>query len=322
MSKILILTPLPQYGDNIESLDSYNYVVTFFIKKYLERLGNQCTVVAAEDAFTVKHVSKSNYATFKRLVEDPGLLQTHDAVIILGIKSLRSCDYRIIDLLKTKGKTKVLELDETARRPNLEFTCMFMVPGEETVDTRFIGQGVDLDYLYPEKSDSTLVVHVDHPWTASSRADYFDRVQEKLRELVESNVYKKYGFNDLEIIYHTIPVTDISTIDNSLIPPNVPFTELAKIYRQSHIAFISHAESMGNYPLELAATGATVILPANKSVPNAVMALIKFEDINIDNFWGTILAGLKETQEENIKRAKEFSYENVAKRIMQILGEL
>lgn len=319
MNKILLLTPLSDYTDDILLCNSFNSVMTFFIKKYLEKLGNHCKVVAVEDAFTIKRVTKSNYTTFKRLVEDPGLLNKYDTVIVLGIKSLRSCDQRIIDLLKTKGKKRVLELDETGKRVHTDFTCIFMIPEVDTSDTKFIGQGVDLDYLYSEKSDTTLVVHVDHPWP--TRAEYFDQIQEKLQELVKSQIYKNYGFTDLEIIYHTVPVTDVASINNTLVPPNVSFPELAEIYRKVHVGFISHAETMGNYPLELAATGATVVLPNAKGVPSSVMALTKHYIIDIENFWDTVLTNLDSTNKENLERAKAFSYECVAKRIIKILGE-
>jgi hypothetical protein len=319
MKKILLLLPLYSYVNDITKCDNYNSVIAFFFKKYLEKKGYYCTVVPMEDTFTMKGQSKSNYSTYKRLIEDTKLIDTHDVVIILGIKSLRNCDERIINSLKNKGKQNVLELDETSNRADPNFSCIFMMGEKTEENSHFVGQGVDLEFLYPDKSNSILTVHIDHPWP--SRVQYFEIIQQKLLELQENQIYKKYGFNELEIMYHTIQITDIKSINENLIPPNISFLELSKIYRKTHVGFISHRETMGNYPLEMAATGATVILPYRKAVPGAVMSLIKFYDINMPDFWETVLINLKNTSDENVEKSKEFSYESVTNRISKILGD-
>ena len=185
MKKFLLLTPLPEYQDDINLCNSFNSVMTFFLKKYLEKAGCDCKVIPTEDAFTIKHASKSNYHTFKRLIEDTGVLDEFTYVVILGIKSLRSCDPRILHILKNNVKGRLFELDETGKRSNSEFVCIYMIPADETDNTKFIGQGVDLDFLYPDKQPNILSIHVDHAWPA--RAEYFDRIREQLTELVESN---------------------------------------------------------------------------------------------------------------------------------------
>lgn len=317
MKKILLLAPLADYHNDINLCNSYNSVMTFFLKKYLERAGCDCKVIATEDALTIKRVSKSNYTTFKRLVEDNNILNEYKYVVILGIKSLRSCDPRILNILKNNVKGRVFELDETGKRANPEFTCVYMVPADETDNAKFMGQGVDLDFLYPVKQPNILIVHIDHAWP--TRAEYFDQIRERLKELVESKIYKTYGFQSVDIIYHTVPVSDITQINNSTKTPGVPFPELAEIYRKVNVGFISHAETMGNYPLEIAATGATVILPDARGVPKSVMHLVKFYRSDIDNFWNTVLSNLAQTQNENIEMAKNFSYEKVADRLINII---
>ena len=319
MKKFLLLTPLPEYQDDINLCNSFNSVMTFFLKKYLEKAGCDCKVIPTEDAFTIKHASKSNYHTFKRLIEDTGVLDEFTYVVILGIKSLRSCDPRILHILKNNVKGRLFELDETGKRSNSEFVCIYMIPADETDNTKFIGQGVDLDFLYPDKQPNILSIHVDHAWPA--RAEYFDRIREQLTELVESQIYKAYGFESVEILFHTVPVDDIALINNTVITPGIPFPQLAEIYRKVNVGFVSHAETMGNYPLEIAAAGGTVILPDSKSLPGAVKALVKFYTSDIDNFWHTVLSNLMQTQEQNILLAKNFSYEKVVNRLITITGD-
>lgn len=293
--------------------------MTFFLKKYIEKAGYECKIIPTEDAFTRKQISKSNYQTFQRLIEDTGVLDEFTHIVILGIKSLRSCDPRILNVLRNNVQGQVFELDETGKRVNADFVTIYMIPAEETDNTRFIGQGVDLDFLYPAKQPNILSIHVDHAWP--TRAEYFEQIRERLLELVESKIYKTYGFESVEILYHTIRVDDITLINNTVSTPGVPFPELAAIYRKVNVGFISHAETMGNYPLEIAAAGGTVILPVSKGVPGSVMALIKFYTIDIDNFWHTILSNLTQTLEQNTLLAKNFSYEKVAERLTHLTGD-
>lgn len=317
MKKILLLLPLDSFIDDISECNNYNTVVAFFFKKYLEKKGYHCKVVPMEDSFTRKGHSKSNYSTYKRLLEDTELIDTYDVVIVLGIKSLRNCDEGIINSLKTKGQQNVLELDETSSRAHPDFTCIFMMGPKILENSHFVGQGVDLEHLYPDKSNSILTLHIDHPWPW--RSQYFETIQQRLFELQENQIYKKYGFDELEIIYHTIPVTDIKSINDNLTPPDISFLELSKIYRKTHVAFISHRETMGSYHLEMAATGATVISPSRKALPGETRNLVLLTPINISDFWETVLMNLENTSNENIEKSKEFSYESVINRISEII---
>lgn len=318
MKKFLLLTPLSDYQDDINLCNSFNSVMTFFLKKYIEKAGYECRIIPTEDAFTRKQISKSNYQTFQRLIEDTGVLDEFTQIVILGIKSLRSCDPRILNVLNNV-KGQIFELDETGRRANSDFVTIYMIPAEETDHTRFIGQGVDLDFLYPDKQSDILSIHVDHAWP--TRAEYFEQIRSKLAELVESKIYKEYGFKSVEILFHTIRIDDITLINNTVNTADVPFPELATIYRKVNVGFISHAETMGNYPLEIAAAGGTVILPRSKGVPRSVMALIKFYPIDIDKFWHTILSNLTQTLEQNTLLAKNVSYEKVAERLIHLTGD-
>lgn len=314
--KVLLLAPLDNYVDDINCCNSYNSVMAFFLKKYLKKYDVDVELIPVADSFTRKQISKSNFRTFKKLILDTNLLETFDKIIILGIKSLRSIHPKVLEEI-LKCKDKIFELDETAKRRSEDFTTLFMVGDEEYTNAKFIGQGVDLDFLYPEQSHKELVIHVDHPWYTG--VHYFDLIYEKNLQLIKEEIFKKYGFESVKFIYHTEEIEDISKINSLTNPQNVSFLKLSEIYRKTHVGFISHPESMGNYPLELAACGAVVVLPNNNAIPGFIKNQINWVSIGQENFWDYIFLNLDEIQKSNQQKAIKFSYDAVVERIINII---
>lgn len=319
MKNLLVMSSSYDYSDDINECKSFTPVLSNFLHKYLAKNSYKSEVLCMLDSFRHKRFSVSNYETFKKIVIDTDVLKEYDNILIVGINPLKKCDPRIIEYLKSNVKGKILAIDETTRRPpGLPFICAFMIRDDESDLCKFIGQGVDLDYLYPDQNGSKLVIHIDHAYP--SAVEYFDKIKKVLQKLLEYKFYENYGYESVKIIFHDEKINSLEQLHNNQENNIISFPKLAKIYRSSHIAFVSHMESMGTYPLEMSACGAVVIIPDTLAVKKQVLDQISYVDLDEQFDWNDLLRGLENIKEKNREKSKYFSFDTVIQRIDKILG--
>jgi hypothetical protein len=190
-----------------------------------------------------------------------------------------------------------------------------MMPEEESHNQIHIGPLFNEEYLYPEKQYENLILHIDHHYPG--RWDWSENIKKLITDL-EKNEFFKENWNNYEVYYHTKKLNSIDDFDYYNPPHSIPFSELSKIYRQAHIGFVSHRETLGMYPIEMAATGA-MLATTRKIVKPSMFNY--FNHVNYrEDFWNTILPLINSEQEqENVKKISDCSYSIGVDKILPFL---
>jgi hypothetical protein len=129
------------------------------------------------------------------------------------------------------------------------------------------GVSVANDIFVPNQnfSDGIFKVHVDHNYVGVDNS--FKEIKVFLQDL-ESKVQRDSYWKNLEVYYHdsVCDINDLGHFDFN----NLDILSLAKIYSQCHLSFISHRESLGQYPLEMLSSGAGVVLLNDKFLKDSI----------------------------------------------------
>jgi hypothetical protein len=154
--------------------------------------------------------------------------------------------------------------------------------GPEEANFINAGLAIPTDIFYPQQIVNNRVykVHVDHNYPGV--ANCFSEIKQVLHGL-ENRIQEHPDWDKLEVIYHTLP-TKIDNIGH-FETTNICINNLSKIYGQCHLAFLSHRESLGQYPFELCASGVNVIILKKNLLSGDVMKdATAVHRISVDEF--------------------------------------
>lgn len=295
-NRVLIFAHTDRYIDNLDHCQTFNQVFTYQIKHSLERQGYQCLVIAAEDWLGVKKQKKSYYDRFVSAV-DQSLFSRFNHALFVGAIPLKIVDPRIVAHVKENISGFVGEFNEYIRNPRTDH-LFYANPESEQSNCTWIGPMYDAQHLYPEQPEDRLIIHIDHHFPG--RWDASQRIKELIQELPDHPIFKS-RWRELEVWYHSRRVDNIDDWDFYDRPPDIAFSKLSAIYRQSHIGFISHRETLGMYPIELAAAGALVVLLNDQFLSGEMKQLITTQP-DADDFWDQVLPQISAEQAQ--KRSK------------------
>ena len=314
MKNMLIIVHSDHYEDSLTSCKNYDEVAAFFIAKFLRTHGYTVQVVPGQRWLGTKKIAKSTMRSFDNHFDKQLVNQYHN-VMFVGAVPLKICSPQIVDWFKKHVKGLMIEFGEYRRgaKRDLQFFCL---PGDETTTDYCVGPMYDGSSLYPDKQYSKLVLHIDHH--LPGRGDCHLQIIEKIKELSQNQMFKDC-WNGYELYYHGIKLNNIEDLDFYNKPPNIPFANLSAIYRKTHVGFLSHRETMGLYPVELAACGSVVAVFSPEFMPPSMYDIITVE-FDSDDFWDKVLTNISPQYSAQIQqRMLPYSYEQgVAKMVKTI----
>jgi len=313
IKNLLIISHSNYVNDNLNECKSFSTVLSCNLKKEFVKKGIDCHAVPGESWMGIKGQLKSTWDNFDKNF-NKNLLKSYNNILLVGAIPLKGVHPTIIDFFKKNVKGMFGAVSEWKREAPRD-ALFFMMPDEESHNQIHIGPMFNEDYLYPEKQYKKLILHIDHHYPG--RWDWSDTIK-KLIIGLEHNEFFKNNWNGYELYYHSKKLDSINDFDYYNPPPNISFSELAKIYRQSHIGFVSHRETLGMYPIEMAATGA-MLATTRKIAKPSMFDYYNHIDYQ-ERFWDAILPLINPEQEqENVKKISRCSYRIGVDKILPFL---
>lgn len=238
------------------------------------------------------------------------VISDYNHLLVCGINSMKRFTATSIARLNSKINGSLFQIDDSNFNEGRNFVTLAHYikkshPSNHSID---LGLAVDTDtFVLGEKNLSgEFCVHVDHRWIKTSRLDGFLEIRKAISNL-RSIVENSKRWNSLKIIYHTDVIKDLDKL-GTYDPENVDMETLAEIYASTHLAFVSHAETLGQYPLEMLSAGASVVMH-RKFIPKETRNLYKFYDINDFDPGGFLEEVNLNTFVDNRLEAQRFAYD-------------
>lgn len=207
-------------------------------------------------------------------------ISDYENLLVCGVNSMKRFTAAAIARLRSKIKKSIFQIDDSNFNEGRDFvTLAHYIKKSHSCDHSIdLGLAVDTDTFALGKKNLSgeFFIHVDHRWTKTPRLHGFDVIKSTIAN-IKSVIKDSERWQDIKVIYHTDEITDIAKI-GTYDPKNTSIDELASIYSKTHLAFVSHAETLGQYPLEMLSSGASVIMH-RKFIPKETRNLYQFCDI-------------------------------------------
>jgi hypothetical protein len=208
--------------------------------------------------------SESSYNVIK-LNNYPDNNDFFDLIILCGVRSIIKNN---LDAKKLKKSCKYLaDMGDSGLDPrtNIEDLYFYFLPTDKKLYKHYyyLPKFIDEEHLYPEQSsDKLLTIFIDH----------YKHQNDKEIKISHDSIFKvfeiiKNSNFPLRVFYQTSDGIIINPKEPE-IPKNnlkqnykiLPFEEIAKYYRQTHIFFPTHRETQGMVAHEMGACGAITLL--------------------------------------------------------------
>ena len=185
-------------------------------------------------------------------------------------------------------------------------------------NNHYIGWAADPDLLYPEQDPNELRVLIDHCYYKSGQPDYTEALTKQAVMFKSTGAWKKHWRSmrvrrlingGAEDVYANDAM--LKTFDRK----HVPFPEIAREYRKTHVFVCTHKESVGLTCLEAAYCGAIVAVPNGFLYDDrlATVRHIKFDGDQIP--WPEVLDAIDIKLSAEVARAQ--SWERVVDRMLR-----
>ena len=327
MEKIDLLVLYPCEKTVLNSMDkisSYNEMRSFFLHESIEKIKSKKTHVVhacLSEFWHKKSKEKFDKLTTELAHQEIDVATVNNMIFctIGGYKSFRGdSKQKLIDTVK--GKT--LKLDDYEVRlagHNRLCTVGHFQKGYCDPEEFLLGGLTVASHVFVPKqnfSDRILRIHVDHNF--QDRETVFEKIKEILYE-IESKIKNHCFWKDLEIYYHS-QKESIERLGHFNFT-NIPLSSLANLYGSCHVGFMSHRETLGQYPLELLSCGANVIGDPVNHLPKEVSQQFAITDINNFSIDEVIDP---EYIERNIminrEKVLKFDFDNYSRKIFNFIG--
>jgi hypothetical protein len=217
-----------------------------------------------QDIFYKVLVNEGSYNVTK-LHDYPKNNDFFDLIILCGIRSIIKNN---LDAKRLKNSCKYLaDMGDSGLDPrtNVEDLYFYFLPSDKKLykHYHYLPKFVDEEYLYSEQSNEKLLTifidHYKHQNDKEIKISY-DAIF-KVFEIIKNSNFP------LKVFYQTSAGVIINPHEPE-IPKNnlkqnykiLPFTEIAKYYRKTHIFFPTHRETQGMVAHEIGACGAITLL--------------------------------------------------------------
>jgi hypothetical protein len=318
--RLLVIGPDIQ---DIRRVKNFTGIYAFYLMRELRRRGVELHFVNAKAPDMLEHLARVDG-------------RDCDHCLALGLRWFTHQVPGCAATMKTKVKGAVTQLHDGIVHEHLAplmrgVDCTFMFRNDRTRvrdwirycnSYHYIGWAADHDYLYPEQSSSELRILLDHPYYKSGQPDITEALTVDATMFAHTGGWMEY-FNSVKVRRLVNGGAEDVTIDD---PPlkvferlHVPFPDIAREYRRTHVYMVTHKESVGLTCLELGMCGALVVAPAGMIYPDRLNTVrhILFEGVRAP--WGRILEAIDITTSAVYARIQ--TWEMVAERMLEWFRE-
>jgi hypothetical protein len=318
--KLLIVGPDMQ---DIRRVKNFTGVQAFYIARELRKRGVELHFVKAKHPDPLRHLSDIDG-------------QDCDHALALGLRWFTHQPAGCSAILKTKVKGAVTQLHDGVVHEHLaplmnSVDCTFMFRDDRARmrdwDRRyastyhFIGWAADPDLLYPEQSKTELRILLDHPYYKSGQPDITEAVTK------DATMFADLG--PWDGLYRNVRVRrlinggaeDVTIAD----PPlkmfdrqHVPFPDIAREYRKTHVYCVTHKESVGLTCLELALCGALVVAPVGMIYQDRLDTVRHVLYDGVRTPWSEVLGEINVAASVELARVQ--TWERVVDRMLSWFG--
>lgn len=329
--KIDLLIVIPCDYDSLNSLDSvtnYPEMKCYFFLEALKSLNldKNIRIISMPTAWTEK--SKNKFFEFKYLLKLKNIDLTNVRHVLFAglgaLKQWRPSKKRTVqnslDLLEKNVNGNIFKWEDTNIRgySNTKIYTIGHFTNSSSSTENYFEAGLCVAKLFKPQQDwdsKTLKIHIDHD--LPGRHNSFKIIKQiiaTIQDRIDTHPY----WEDLEIFYHDKPckIEDIGHDKYG----KIKITELSEIYGKTHISFMSHKETLGQYPLEMLSSGATVIT-SPKYFPFDHKKFFDIIDINKEVNYDNLLdkVWLQENSIKNLEKIKELTFEKFAEKVINFI---
>lgn len=256
-----------------------------------------------------------------------------DHALALGLRWFTHQPEGCATILKTKVAGAVTQLHDglvhdylVPWMANVDCTFTFRDDSTRTRDWaryadryHYIGWAADPEVLYPEQSASQLAVLLDHAFYKGGQPDITEAVTVDATMFGHCTLWRDKPIKVRRLVNGG--AEDVTIND----PPlkvfqreHVPFPDIAREYRRTHIFFVTHRESVGLTCLELAYCGALVVAPKGMIYPDRLATVRHIEYEGVRAPWGMIFEQLNIRASAELARVQ--TWDRVADRMLAWFG--
>jgi hypothetical protein len=301
--------------NDINNVSRYRNMKSFLLCKYLKQFNNNLNI---KHIFSMDFFDKKSKNLFKyKWLNNQTDLKNVKHILFNKLGSLGKFSKNDIECILSDINGNIYKFEDTSIRlfPDQDRIITIGHLGKEQNGYRNFGYAVTTDIFKPiEKyKERTYRVHIDHNY--KGRYNHFEKIVDCVSNL-ESKIKKSSYWKNIEIIYHDrlCPIKDLGHFNFK----TIPIEELANIYGKTHVGFLSHRETLGQYPLELKSTGAEVISSKKQSVSKEmfdVLELTSFLDVDYDLLIDVDYLQQKDKYNRNL--TLQFDYKYFVQKILQ-----
>jgi hypothetical protein len=261
--------------------------------------------------------------------------QGADHVLALGLRWFTHQPLGAATILKTKVSGAVTQLHDglvheylMAHLENVDCTFTFR---DDSIRTKqwdryektnhYIGWAADPDLLYPEQSAEQLRILIDHPYYKNGTPDITEAVTKDVvafmltggwRDKWKSIKVRRLVNGGAEDVHANDPMH--KQFDRQ----HVPFPDIAREYRKSHVYMVTHKESVGLTCLEMAFCGALTVASRGMIYQDRLDTIRHVTYDGVRAPWGQVLDMIHIKQSAEMARVQ--SWDKVADRMLGWFG--
>lgn len=244
---------------------NFTGVQAYYLARELRRRGVELEFVDGKHHEPLKHFTKING-------------EKCDHALVLGLRWFTHKPPGCAAILKTKVRGAVTQLHDGLVHESLaehlvgvDCTFTFRDDSSRTRDweryaktTHYIGWAADPDVLFPQQSAAMLSILIDHCYYKGGMPDVTTAVTEDTVAFAGSGKWRdSYKAIRVRRLVNggpeTVTVANINT--QPFDRKHIPFEDIAREYRQTHVYMVTHKESVGLTCLELGFCGALPVAP-------------------------------------------------------------
>lgn len=316
---LLVVYPLPvELIENVENVFDYGSMQSCFMHQHLKnRKDIKIQFLGTSYEWITEYSKEKDQQLINKLNEIGINIHNIKNILITGVQSSKCFKGQSISNILSKISGNIYQMADSNNfvLENVHTIGHYDRLGGDHLQASVAGLAVNTELFRPNKSlKDNFIVHVDHRMLG--RFECFDKIKEKLH-LIKDLVSKSNRWSGLEIYYHSELITDIDEL-GAYDPLVVKITQLNEIYSKSHLAFVSHSETLGQYPLEMLSCGTTIITRP-KLIPKQVARQIIWNDIDSFNYENYISEVSEKDFQKNRDSVLNYDYKNFIDNIIKII---
>ena len=316
---LLVVYPLPvELIENIENIFDYGSMQASFMHQHLKNIKDlKIQFLGTSYEWITEYNKDKDQQLIDKLNENGINIHNIKNILITGVQSSKCFKGESISNILSKISGKIYQMADSNNfvLENVHTVGYYDRLGVEHPQASVAGLAVNTELFRPNKNlKDSFIVHIDHRMLG--RYEHFDKIKEKLY-LIKDIVSKSNRWSGLEIYYHSELVTDINVL-GTYDPAVIKIIQLKEIYSKSHLAFVSHAETLGQYPLEMLSCGTTIIT-GPKLIPKQVARQIVWNDIDAFDYEKYITEVSEKDFQKNRDSVLNYDYKNFINNIIRII---